>query len=66
MLRDEFLMASVSQTGYQPFVVKKYEFKGKELSIVILDLKSSAVVGVIREFEGLSEEDLEEACDFTI
>ena len=56
----------VLQTDYQPFDVHKYGFKGKELSIIILDPKNSPVVGVIKEFEGLSEKDLEEACVFTI
>ena len=46
--------------------VKNYEFRGKELSVLRVERKRAAVVGVIREFEGLSEKDLEEACVFTI
>ena len=42
--------------------VKNYEFRGKELSVLRVERKRAAVVGVIREFEGLSEKDLEEAC----
>lgn len=56
----------MSQKDYQPFDVHKYGFKGKELSIIILDLRNSSVVGVIKKFEGLSEKDLEEVCVFTI
>ena len=56
----------MSQTGHHPFSVKNYEFRGKELSVLRVERKRAAVVGVIREFEGLSEKDLEEACVFTI
>ena len=33
---------------------------------MMVEMKRAAVVGVIREFESLSEKDLEEACVFTI
>ena len=47
----------MSQTGHHPFDAHKYEFKGKELSVMMVEMKRAAVVGVIREFEGLNEKD---------
>lgn len=56
----------MSQTGHHPFGAHNYEFKGKELSVLRVERKRAAVVGVTTEFEGLSEKDFEETCVFTI
>lgn len=55
----------MAQTGHHPFSAHNCEFKGKELSVLRVERKRAAVVGVIREFEDLSEKDLEKACVFT-